>query len=222
MAGNRKAAEAAALSWVNDVDPSGNSGKKLAEFFKGLSDKQFGEWVQALKEKRDYVPIIVPVTGKSPVTVENNLKVAEKRGVPIFERVWITDPATGSTYLSPIKFPIVYLPVRRQIQSLVNKVSIPDDNKHIDELTDQPVGPSKGSSISFPELQVLYAQGFDKALIELVKFRGGDDKGFRAMDKMLMESGTVTIDQLEGMGTRAKASDTLSTLFKTAHLDNNI
>ena len=222
MAGNRKAAEATALSWVNDVDPSGASGKQLAEFFKGMSDKNFDEWVLALKEKRDYVPITVEVLEKTKVTVENNLKVAEKRNVPMFERIWITDPTTGATYLSPIKYPVMYLPMRRQIQSLVNKVSIPEDNRHIDELTDQPVGPSKGSSLSFSELQILYAQGFDKSLIELMKYRGGDDEGFRQMDKALTEGGSVTTTQLDGAGTRAKSSDTLSTMFKAAHLDNNI
>lgn len=222
MAGNRKAAEAEALSWVNDIDPSGENGKKLAALFKDMSDTQFAAWIEALKNRQDYVPMTTPAMGKSPITVENNMKVAEKRNVPLFERIWVTDNATGQVYLSPIKYPVVYLPIRRQIQSLVNKVSIPDDNKHLDELSDQPVGPSKGSSLSFPEIQVLYAQGFNKSLLELMKYRGGDSKGWRIMEKQMVEGGTASLEALEALGTRAKASDTLSILFKAAHLDNNI
>lgn len=220
MAGNRKAAETTALKWVNEIDPSGESGKLLAGFFKNMNDKQFDAWILALKEGRDYLPINVPAMGRCAITVENNLKIAEKHGIPIFERIWVTDPSTGSTYLSPIKYPVVYLPVRRQVQSLVKKVSIPEDNKHMDELTDQPIGASKGSAVTFPEIQVIYAQGFEKSLLELIKFRGGDTKGWRAMEKAQIEGGSASVEALDQLGTRTKSTDTVNTLFKMAHLDN--
>lgn len=220
MAGNRKKAEAIALSWVNDIDPSGESTKILMGFFKEMTDKQFADWIKALKEKTDYVPVTVPAMGKCAITVGNNLEIAKRRGVKIFEKVWFTDPTTGATYLSPIKYPVVYLPIRRQIQSLAKKVSIPDDYKKIDEMTGQPIGASKGSAVTFPEIQVLYAQGFETSLLELINIRGGNEKAWRAMEKAQIEGGEASVEQFSNMGTRTKSTETVSILFKMAHLDN--
>ncbi|WP_201285368.1 hypothetical protein, partial [Klebsiella pneumoniae] len=88
---------------------------------------------------------------------------------------------------------VIDVPLRRQVQLLQSKATIPENNKHIDDLSGQSTGPSKGSKISFPELQVLFAQGLDSTITELIQFRGGDAKAFNAMNRAIIENGGVSI-----------------------------
>lgn len=221
MAKNRKAAQAVVLKMVADLDPSGKNTAVYEDAFKRMNDAQFDNWMQAIEKNQDYVSLIVDNNNNNKVTIENNLKVAKKWGVKLFHRLWLTDPNTGMTYLTPLEYLVLHLPVRRQIQTLENKVSIPEDNKHVDELTGQPTGPSKGSSISFPELQVLYGRGLDWSIQELIKFRGGDEKGMRELEKSVISSGGVSLEALKQLGTRNRSTVTLSILLKGMMLDNN-
>lgn len=134
----------------------------------------------------------------------------------------MTDPTTGEVYRTPVKYLVIDVPLRRQVQLLQSKATIPENNKHIDELSGQSTGPSKGSKISFPELQVLFAQGLDSTITELIKFRGGDAKAFNAMNRAIIENGGVSIDYLSQFNTKVKSVTTLSTLLKTIHLDNTL
>lgn len=217
----RKKAEAAAIQALNMVDKSGRSAKEFERLLKDLSDEQFIELINAIEERKYYVPIILDNLTNHGVTIENNLAVAEKLGYNFFQRLKVTDEATGQAYLTPLPYLVVHLPVRRQIQTLENKVSIPEDNKHIDEMTDQPTGVSKGSSLSFPEILVIYSQGNERGIVEFIKYRGGDLKGMRAMENMLVQTGHASMDQLDTMGTEVKSTQTLSILMKGMHLDNN-
>lgn len=221
MAGNRKAAEQVILKWVGKIDPSGRNTKLLTAFFEKMSDKEFDDYMKAIEAGRDYVSVVAPNLDDCRITTDNNLKVAHEMGVALFQRVWLTNPKTGQVYLSNQRHPVVHLPVRRQIQTLENKISIPEDNKHVDDLTDQPTGVSKGSALSFPEVLALYAQGCEAGIEEMIKYRGGDIKAMRAMDRVIHEQGGVSTKTLEVLGTRAKATQTLSTFLKGMHLDNN-
>lgn len=221
MAKNRKAAQEVILRMVKDLDPSGKNTAVYEDAFKRMNDAQFDNWMQAIEKNQDFVSLIVDNNNNNKVTIENNLKVAKKWGVKLFQRLWLTDPNTGMTYLTPLEYLVLHLPVRRQIQTLENKVSIPEDNKHVDEMTGQPTGPSKGSSISFPELQVLYGRGLDWSIQELIKFRGGDEKGMRELEKSVISSGGVSLEALKQLGTRNRSTVTLSIFLKGMMLDNN-
>lgn len=221
MAKNRGAAQEVILRMVADLDPSGKNTAVYEDAFKRMNDAQFDNWMQAIEKNQDFVSLIVDNNNNNKVTIENNLKVAKKWGVKLFQRLWLTDPNTGMTYLTPLEYLVLHLPVRRQIQTLENKVSIPEDNKHVDEMTGQPTGPSKGSSISFPELQVLYGRGLDWSIQELIKFRGGDEKGMRELEKSVISSGGVSLEALKQLGTRNRSTVTLSIFLKGMMLDNN-
>jgi hypothetical protein len=221
MSGNRKAAEKIILEAMTLIDPSGDNTALMIGFFKTMTDKAFDLYMQAIENGTDYVSVVAPNLTQSKITTDNNLKVAKKLGVELFQRLWLTDNATGVEYLTNQKYLVVKLPVRRQIQTLENKMSIPEDNKHVDDLTDQPTGVSKGSSISFPELLVMYSQGNSRGIEELIKFRGGDIKAMQAMDKQIHESGGASLDSLGRLGTKVKSTQTLSVMMKGMHLDNN-
>jgi len=133
-----------------------------------------------------------------------------------------TDPTTGMTFLTNEEYLIGWAPLRRQQQMLLKKISIPDSNLHVDELTGQPAGPSKGSKLSFPEIQGLFAQGQDRSIEELIKFRGGDAKAYRAMSRSILETGRASQDAIKVNPTRVKANESLEILLKTMHLDTKL
>jgi len=221
MSGNRKAAEKVILDALALIDPSGVSSTTMIGFLKAMTDKAFDLYMTAIENGTDYISVIAPNLTNCKITTDNNLKVGKQLGVEFFKRLWLTDTATGVEYLTNQKYLVVKLPVRRQIQTLENKMSIPEDNKHVDDLTDQPTGVSKGSSISFPELLVMYSQGNSRGIEELIKYRGGDGKAMQAMDKQIHESGGVSMDSLGKLGTKVKSTQTLSVFLKGMHLDNN-
>lgn len=219
---NRKAGEAVALDGLSDIDPSGVNRQLMHNFFSKMSDEQFVKFYEDIKEGRNFIPVVMENLNGIRITMRNNFEVAKKWGVEFYQQVWTTDPATGRTFLTPVKYPIFHFMVRRQIQTLDNKSSIPEDNKHVDEMTDQPTGPSKGSSMSFPEILVLFSRGYEKSILEFIKLRGGDLKMLAEAERIVRETGGVSLDALsDKMKTRVKSTLTLSTLLKGAHLDNN-
>ena len=219
--GQRLVAETLVYEGLNDIDPSGTNSTLMKQFFGAMSDEQFEKWIVSLEKGLDYIPVVMENLNGIRITTRRNIEVAKKWGVKLIQRVWCTDPLTGYVYLTGPAYLTVHLPVRRQIQTLVNKISVPEDNKHVDEMTDQPTGVSKGSSMSFPEILVLYGQGYNKAILELIKFRGGDIPLMNEMDKRIRDNGGVSIDSLMTTNTRVKSTVTLSNLLKAIHFDNN-
>jgi hypothetical protein len=126
------------------------------------------------------------------------------------------------TYLTPNKYLVIDLPIRRAAQLLIKKISIPKHSKVIDHLTGQPTGESKGAKVSYPELAILSAMGLDKSLLELLKYRGGDSKGNAVLTQMLSSLGTANLDTLKNYASGVQSTHTLHTFLTCAHLKNNI
>lgn len=219
---NRKKAEQVLFSLLDAVDKTGKSKASIQEFITKMDDKSFEKWIHKLQKKEEYVPIIIENLTGIGVTVENNMEVAKKYfGYDYYQQVWTVDSTTGETYLTPEKYLIVDIPVRRQIQTLDNKIKIPEDSKHIDEMTNQPIGVSKGSSLTFPELLVITGHNTDNSILEMIKYRGGDLKAMHVMEDMIHKTGYASMDKLDTMGTEVKSTHTLGILLKGMHLDNN-
>lgn len=195
---------------------------ELEAMFAELTDEQFDSYMEKMMAGDEVLPYIVPNLGDVRLSVDKNLKIAEELKHPFFERLWLTDPATGETYLTPEKYLVIDLPLKRLQQHLHKKIAIPDDNSHVDELTGQPTGASKGSAISFPELQILYSQNLESTIRELFKFRGGDEEAYKSLNREILAGGLPSMDAVDTGDTRAKSTDVLQILLKAAHLDNNL
>lgn len=219
---SREKAEAVVLDWMDDLDPSGINTERWKVKFKSMDDKAFDDFVKLLREGKDYISIVNPNYSKVKVSTANNFKVAKKRGVKLFQRLWITDPITGVKYLSNDEYPVFHLPIRRQIQMTRNKISVAKDNSKIDSLTGQPTGSSSAGAISYPESLVLYSRGLEKTMQELVWARGGNHGAFLAMNNVIKDSGRVSLNELEAHSTGVDSTRVLNTYFKAAHIDNNI
>ena len=221
MSGNRKKAEQEVLSWTKDVDLSGKTTAYYKEAFARMTDKQFEKWIEELEAGRDYVFIISENMKGKNLTEANNLEVGKKRGVPMHERIWTRHPTTGHEYLTNVPYPVFYLPLKKQIESIENKQAIPKvSRKRRDEMTGQ--GLDDEMSVSLPETQILYAMGLDAVIIESLKYRGGDVRGGNEFDRRLVENGNVSINELLNTDTRVTSTDTLRVLLLGMHYDNNL
>ena len=222
MPANKKQAEAFILEFIRDIEPTGYNVEKYKELFAQMSDKQFDDYMKGLRTGEKQLVIFKPAYKANGISVENNLKIAPKYGLEFFEHLVFTNTDSGPDYKTPIKYLVVDLPYRRQSQTLVKKISVPDDNKTIDELTYQPTGSSKGAKISFPELQVLTGMGLDNTIAELIKYRGGDRGGFNAYNAMFLRYGSANLKTLSNYATGVESTKTLKAFLTAAHISSTI
>jgi hypothetical protein len=228
---NRAAATAFILENISQIDVTDTDNRELTKNqLESLSDTQFETFMKRISRvdqsdpdrEQDCLTYYAPNLGKTKITIAGNLALAKKLGHAFFERLWLTDPQTGVTYLTPNQYMVIDLPIRRQAQLLIKKASIPLDHKSVDELSGQVTGASKGSKLSFPELQSQASQALDQTIIEEIKIRGGDEQAYREFERQMMEKGSCSQSEILQLGTNVKSTETLSILLKGMHLDNNL
>jgi hypothetical protein len=222
MAGERKAAEKYIIDNLEKIMPDGTNRKIYEQLFASMSDVQFDNYMKKLNDGSAQLSIIAPNFSKTRLSMERNFALAKELKHNFFEKIWMTDGDDTPPYLSPIPYLVVDLPLRRQAQLLIKKISIPEDNKSVDDLTGQPTGKSKGSKISYPEIQILAACGLEDSLVELLKARGGDNDMFNNMNNAISRTGAVSIKAIDNGNTTVTSTETLKTLLTSAHLSNTL
>lgn len=222
MAKNRKKAEAFILEYIEKLLPGSPNQQMYREFFDKMSDAQFDAWISKVGSGEEIMALIAPNMSDQRLDVGRNLRIAKELGHEFFKRVWRTPENGGPAYLSRHKHLVYKVPIRRQAQLLVKKISIPSDNNVIDTMTGQPTGRSKGGKVSYMELQVLSAHGLDKAVTELIKYRGGDEKGFQAMNTLIARQGEVSSEQVAPYAGGVKSNRTFRNLLLCAHLESDL
>ncbi len=220
--GNRKAAEDFILAFMKDVEPTGYNVEQWKKILKSTSDKDFDTYMKNIRDGKQFLVVFRPMYKAKGITVENNLKVAKKYGLEFFERLIFTGDEKNPDHKSSIEYLVIDMPYRRQSQTLDKKISLPDDNRTIDELTYQPTGASKGAKISYPELQVLIGMGLDNSISELIKFRGGDRGGFNAYNGMILRYGSANLKTLNNYATGVESTKTLRSYLTAAHLSTTL
>lgn len=215
---NRKAAENMVYTFMSDLDTSGHNTKVYKDLFKDMSDKDFDDYMRGLRSGEKSLVLFTPLTKTKGLSVENNLKVAKKYNVNLFESLIFEGDPEKPDHKTKIKFLIMDLPVKRQSQNIVKKISVPDDNKVIDKLTYQPTGASKGAKISYPEVRVLLGMGLDKSLNELFRYRGGDKGGFAAYNAMMNRHGSVNQSTISSYTTGVESTKSLKSFLLSMHL----
>lgn len=218
----RTKTESYILQYIEKIAPGGKNKAIYENLFSNMTDKQFDDFIDDLETGKRFLPIIFPNFSDVKITVENNLKVAKEIGHQFFEKLWIEGDEDTPTYLTPIEYLVVDLPIRRASQLLIKKISVPDHSKVIDALTGQPTGESKGAKISYPELQVAAAMGLESSMVELLKYRGGDAKGGAAFNAMLSKFGTANIKTLSQYASGVESTKTLKTFLSALHLRSTL
>jgi len=210
------------IKMVEEILPGGGNREAYEALFATMDDEQFDGWMRQLKEKSIRLCMIAPNQSEAAMTMENNFRVARMLGFNPFERVIMDSKGGSAPYLSKHPVPIFDFTVRRQAQLQIKKISIPENNNSVDNLSGQAVGASKGSKISYPELQIMSSLGLDNAITELVKYRGGDQMGFNAMNDALARTGQVRLGSIEHLASGVKSTNTLSTYLTSMHLENTL
>ena len=221
MAKSRKECIDFAVSIVEGMLPGTPNAELTRQRFEAMSDEEFRETMIKFQKGEDILYLIAPNGAKVKLNTQRNIELGKKIGHDFFQRVWFTNP-DGSKYLSNDKYMIVRLPLRIQSQLISKKISIAKHNNTIDDLTGQPTGDSKGSKISYPEVQAMAALGLDNTLIELMKLRGGDRGAFNSMNTLITRNGEVSIKSVLPYSTGVKSTDTLYTYLTSMHLQNTL
>ena len=220
--GNRIAATEYLVKLIGDIVPNSPNAERTKRELDSLTDEEFEQLMVDYENGVDWPYVLVPIGASYDVDTQRNLAIGEREGVKFFERIWSTDQSTGLDILSNKPALLMDEPQRRQKQHLVDKSSIAKNNRHVDELTGQPTGDSKGSAITNPQALILRSRGLDVVLIEMMKIRGGDQKAFNYSNRAIWERGDVTLDELERLGSRPKSVESLHTFLTAQHLENNL
>lgn len=215
---------------IRSLTPTDDANAKMLEtHLRGLSAKDFDAYMRSLlptKEsglkQQNVIPLYHPMFGKGGLTIENNLKVAKRIGHEFYHRLRLTNPNTGRVHLTPVKHLVVDGLVKRAIQLQSKKESVPKNDRVVDELTGQVTGESKGSKISFPELQALGAQNLTQSIQETMNIRGGNPVLKREWERQIMETGRADMTPLLKLGIKPKSTLTLARLFQGMQLGNNL
>lgn len=222
MKGNRKAAEEYIIKYIGKIAGKDNA-KLHTDFFKGLTDKQFNEFMSKLESGEAHLSVVAPNYSKtSKLTVKNNLKVAKEMGHDFFQKLWIGPKKNEPKHLTPITHMVIDMPFRRVSQLLTKKISVADNNKSTSLLTGQYAGKSKSSKISYPEIQILAALDLDNTIVELIKYRGGDKRGGMALDILMEKYGSASQAVLERYSSGVESTRTLKTFLTAMHLKNSL
>jgi len=222
MKKNRKKTEEFILKWIKEITKDEDNVNLYKEMFKKMNDKEFDEFMESLRKGDRYLQIIVPPDKKTKISIRNNLQLGKKLGIEFISRLNVK-PSDKEIppYKTPEKYLVVDLPFRRLRQTVEKGVSYSKHVKSIDLLTGQVTGDSASSKLSLPEIQLLVGMKAENVLVELLKFRGGDVAGNRALNNYLMHYGKASMNVLKAYAEGVISTKTLRKYFNGMHLKVN-
>lgn len=220
MAGNRKKATDWLLKKLEEWVPGTGNVERTKQQLEAMTDKEFEDYVKAIEEGRSYVQVQFPNLENKKLQFKQNINFAKKIGLEFWQNIWIE--RNGLLIKHREKVPVYYMPVRRQKQHLTKKRGIAKHNSVVDAMTGQPTGDSAASRLSYPQAQVLNGQGMEKALLEFAKYRGGDQKGFQAMNDAIIKTGKVWQKDIEHLAGGVKSTKTLAAFLTAMHFKHNL
>lgn len=220
--GNRKAATDIAVSLMAELFPKSGNDTMLRSDLEKLSDSQFNELMEQIRQGKPMISATLPNLLSPVVKNYDLLAVAKKWGVEFFQHIEIEDPETKEVFTTPLRYMVIREVSPRLQQMIEDKQSIPDDNTHVDDLTGQVTGPSKGSRISFQELNNMASTGADVSILELISVRGGDEEANRKLESDILMTGEGTVEAAKEFGSGVTSTKNFASLLRTAHLDTTL
>lgn len=202
------------------MDPSKLNSSRYHRILDDMTPKEFNQWMTYVKDGKWVLHIVTPNMIVN-LRNENLLKAADAVGAKLFHRIWMTDYSTGRKFLTDNEYLVLPLPIRRQQQFLDEKMSVPEDDKHIDGMTGQVTGDSKSTQITTPEINILAFRGLDTTLEEMVNVRGGNMVAYGEFRKQAEETGEVHLNELDPT-TRSRTAVIAQVLLQAMHIENNI
>ena len=215
-----------AIAWFLDkiekFQPGNSNVALYKNYFAGLTDEGLFELGEKLVSGEVVLPYYCANLVDKDVPMDRALAVGDELGIRFFQRIWIRDPVTGVTYLSPEKYLVIHMAIRRQQQHVLKGISVAENSTHIDTITGQATGPSKTTQISLPELSTLSAMGLTAAIEELTNVRGGNESGFKVSKQSILNTGSYSIADVKETNTRPTVIDTAKAFLLGMHIDSNL
>lgn len=224
---SRKEAEDRIVKLVGDIAPGTINVQLYKNLFTTMNDKEFKKFMENILSEKVKLQIVVEPSDTNALNTERNLKLAEKYGITMFQKLTYSEHGfKGDGTYVPEHTPviprlIIDVPMRRPSQLLTKGISVPKDNNSIDQLSGQVTGSSKSAKLTQPEIELLASMGLQKSVIEAIKARGGDAGMAAAFDMAIDRNGFVTLDQIEPYATGVVSSETLDIMFRSAMIDSN-
>lgn len=219
----RKTVEDFIIKYIGKIVTGDQNVNLYREMFKRMNDKDFDQFMIDLRDGKKHLTIIIPNGMKEIKTdLQNNMKIAKELGFEFYQRLQITGSKTMPDYITPNKYLVVKLPVKRASQLLSKKISIPKDNKSRDLLTGQVTGDSRAAKLTNPEVQILLGLGLESSIKELMKFRGGDLGAGTALNNDLMRYGRGSQANSANMSTGVVSTKTLKQFFQAMHIRSTL
>lgn len=222
--GNRTKTQEFILNMIRDIarDSDKANYNLYKEMFDKMNDKQFDEFMVKLKNGDVTLSIIKDNSRPYGITLENNFAMAKKLGFDFFQNIKVSGSKELPDYITPNKYLVYKLPIKRAAQLLSKKISIPTGASKIDTLTGQVTGEDKAAKLTMPELQILSGYGAKMSILELMKTRGGDLGEGNAMTNLLFRDGFVTQASLRQYQTQVVSTKTLVSYFAAMHIKADI
>ena len=220
----RKDAEALIYNLLEDLTMSTHNTEIYKQKIASMSDKKFNEYVDDLLAEKDGAKLFIYMDnyGEGDLNIENNKKVAKKYKIPLFSKI-STIPEDGSPgFKSTIDYMVIDMPVRRPAQVIAGQMNVHKDTRRRDKITGQVTGASRGGGRSVPESDILSSMGYDKGLLEEMKFRGGDIGAENAMNRSIEKFGVANMEQLLPYSTGVKSKQYLKALLLTQYVETDL
>jgi len=222
MLGNRKGFEAYVLKHFTPVTRGGGNGVIYKRLFAALSDEQL-EALIVFCEKGNSLALFASNYVREEKLVFNDLlKLCEQSEIPIMQRLVIYDEDTKIKSLSPHKVIVGRAEARKQRQMQAKKFSAARHDNDIDDLTGQPMGDSRATGISGPEIAVLRGLGLTSLANELYNVKGGDHDALKAYKNDLLTTGRTTTAGSLRKGSGTKVLSTIHHLLRGRLIDTNL
>jgi len=219
----RKDVEKFIINWIYKITNSKYNVELYEDFFKGLNNKEFEDFLTKLGKNEMILNIIVPHDGDAKINLRKNIDVlAKELGYSFHQHLYIKPDDDSPVYKSKYPYLILTMPIRRVKQTIEKGISVADNDTRVDSLTGQPTGDSRTSKLSYPELQLLVGMGIQDAAIELLKYRGGDPGAYYAIRNSLLKYGKVSKKLVDAYADGVISTATLKALFNGMHYKINL
>lgn len=195
---------------------------RYKKLFSKMSDKDFDVWMNDLRAGKFKISIEVKNGFSGVLRLNDIFDTAHNVGCEIFEQLRLFDETTQRYYITPYKYCILELPIRRLKQYLLDKYSIPKSDKKINPVIGQVVGEDKGSSLGITEAQAVSSKNLFNSLAEFLIVRGGNLEAYANMRAQLIDNGECSLSSLNINSTKVKVAVAVRAYLNGLHLSNNL
>lgn len=221
MAGNRQAFETFILGFMKKLTRGGGNKVIYERIFATMNNQQLEGFVEYLENGGALAVWASNYNPDEKLDYNNLLKLCKEYGVEVEHQLVIYDEDTGIKSLTPHKSIVGRAEARKQRQMWAKKFSAARNDYEIDDLTGQPMGDSRATGISGPEITVLRNLGLRTMANELYNVKGGDQDALKAYKNDLLTTGKTTTRGSLRKGSGTKVLSTVHRMMRGRHIDTN-